>query len=265
MTAAQIAPDYTAAPTVLGDLGYSTMPAGLDPLEVHAYRAGFDRGARSYAKTHPGAYAVTHAPLTGDTAPAAGTAARRQLGVTLSTMGKAYRAERHPIAHKAGMAELVTYWSRHALEDRATRYGCKLRKITRKAGTGTRTKELERAIASGEVTYETVPETVAAPVVAPVLVIEVPRVSAPDVAEVVELLAEVHAGPGVARVELVRHDVRNLASLVAGADIPDPARGRRAARRALAAAMRAADIAPAGEEWAAACQLAGIVTADGDA
>lgn len=92
------------APAVLGDMGYSTLPAGLTPPEELAYRRGFDRADRAYLKASGGP-GVVH---DGD-APAPGTAARRMLAKTLEANGRAYRIARHDKCHAGGMSAVRAY------------------------------------------------------------------------------------------------------------------------------------------------------------
>ena len=103
----------THAAPILGDLAYRTEPAGLSGAEAIAYRAGYTRGARAYAKKTGGPVVVHN----GD-APAPGSAARKMLGRQLAERGRAYRVECHPIAHKAGMTALRSYLRKIGATDR---------------------------------------------------------------------------------------------------------------------------------------------------
>lgn len=90
------------------------MPAGLTPIEASVYTRGFSRGCLTYGRKH-GTPAVT---LEGP-APAAGTAARRELGARLSELTAAHEKERHPTAHRAGMAALKKYRTANGLPNLA--------------------------------------------------------------------------------------------------------------------------------------------------
>lgn len=224
----QTAPE-TTAPAVLGDLTYSSIPAGITRDELHRYRVGFDRGARSFTRKHGGP-GVVH---DGDAAPAPGTAARRMLANQLAERGREYRTERHTTAHKAGMAELRKYVKRVA-PDRLT------------------------VIVDPLAPTRKMP----APVETPAPAAKVTRKLAPRKVKTPDLVANMTAA---GRLTVVHVDASpatepapDLRAVVTSADIPDPARGRRATRRALAAALRAAGIAPAGEPWTDACALVGL-------
>lgn len=107
LTLVRGATTLTPAP-VLGDLTYTTIPAGLCREALHAYHVGFNRAAKRFSKLNP-APAVMHDD---DTAPAAGTAARKALGEELAAAGRVWRAERHPMAHKAGMSDVRKFYRR---------------------------------------------------------------------------------------------------------------------------------------------------------
>jgi hypothetical protein len=97
----------------LGDLGFNTMPVGLDPSEAHAYRQGFDRAVRSHLKKHGSPSVVHDGPP-----PPPGSPERRALGVELADLGREYRIARHEAAHKAGMTALRTHLKRRGREGR---------------------------------------------------------------------------------------------------------------------------------------------------
>jgi hypothetical protein len=220
--------NVTLAPS-LGDLHYDTMPANLAPDEVLAYRRGFDRGARTYTRKNGGP-GIVHAA--GTTAPAVGTAEHRTLVAELAANGRAYRAERHAPAHKAGIASVKSYLRKCGRLERIAEIvdPCAPVKAPRKP----------RKLAAVPAPVETAK---------PAESVDVP---ASDV-----LAAGVESG----RVAIVTVDVPAPATVPA----PMPAmtwQARKATRREIAAKLRAAGIRPAGEEWRRACLEAGLTVAD---
>lgn len=81
---------------------YRDMPAGLEPRDALAYRVGYGRGCLTYTRKHGAPVAVHDGP-----APAAGTAARKMLGRELTAGMRVFELERHPAAHRAGMSALT--------------------------------------------------------------------------------------------------------------------------------------------------------------
>lgn len=94
-------------PTELTD-----QPAGLTAPESSAYVRGYSRGCLAYVRKHGGPSMVLEGP-----APAAGTPARRQLAAELRTITTAHLIERHPAAHRAGMAALRKYRKTHGIAE----------------------------------------------------------------------------------------------------------------------------------------------------
>lgn len=94
-------------PTELTD-----QPAGLTAPESSAYVRGYSRGCLAYVRKHGGPSMVLEGP-----APAAGTPARRQLAAQLREITTAHLIERHPAAHRAGMAALRKYRKTHGIAE----------------------------------------------------------------------------------------------------------------------------------------------------
>lgn len=213
MTAQEI---ETYVVPVLGDMGYSTMPANLAPVEQLAYRKGFARADRAYLKASGGP-GVVH---DGD-APAAGSAARRMLAQTLAEQGRAYRIARHDKCHAAGMTTVRSYLRKVGATDR-------LEELTAKPARKIATRK-PRAVKSVPVV------TAPAPVDNGPAVVESRRAmfgalgwsTTPPVASPVDVPADVMTYPQLRA-------------------------ARKASNRELAAAMRAAGVTITAETWTAA-------------
>jgi hypothetical protein len=203
-------------------LHYDTTPAGLTPAELIHYRRGFDRGARTFERKNGGP-GIVHAD---GAKPATGSAAHRAMVAELAAKGRAYREERHPTAHKAGMSSLRSY--------------------VRKSGALGRLEEITDPCAPVKGTRK--PRKLAA-VPAPVETAEPVAESTGDV-----LAAGIESGHVI---------IATVTDTPASVPAPMPAMtwaARKATRRELAAKLRAQGVRPSGEAWISACREAGLIS-----
>lgn len=91
---------------------HTDQPDGLTLEESRAYVRGYARGCMAYVKKNGAASVSLEGP-----APAAGTPERRALGIQLAELTRAHEEERHPSAHRAGMAALRKYRKVHGIAD----------------------------------------------------------------------------------------------------------------------------------------------------
>lgn len=222
--------DFTGAPSTPW-----TMPDTLTANEAAAYRRAYARSTQTAARKSPAA--VQHGQ---DGAPAPASAAGRMLARQLAGTTAANITARHDAAHRAGMTA-VRKWIRDT------------------AGVDTAAR-LEAIGAPARAPRKSTPAPVeTTPTPAPVLTVVPPADETP--APVVESTPRpvvdtpADAAPELSPAEIgAAHAVR----VPAGLDYLTGRAVRRAARRELAAALRAAGIAPTGDAWTAATTAAGI-------
>lgn len=75
---------------------YTSIPEGLTPWERNTYVRGYSKACVAYVRKHGAPALSGPVPMRGPE--------RAALGVELAEMARAHEAERHPTAHKAGVA-----------------------------------------------------------------------------------------------------------------------------------------------------------------
>lgn len=200
------------------------MPTGLTRFERDDYDRGFSAGLTFYARKHGGP-GIVH----DGAAPAAGTAARRALGIELAERGRAWREEAFTTAHRRGMSALRKGQRSRGLEESADPLA---------ARTARRRPRKSAPVENVPAPVETAPE------VPPVDETPAPEAVAPVVRLVPALEPEQDQTPEAPADET---------------ETPRANRTRKLARRQLAEQMRARGDDPRDPDaWAAAKLAAGV-------